>query len=95
MKIAAFTYVNFFDNEMKQKIVEVENDATWKDVFVKCFDVIVDKKEPENDHDDDGFLKWVLESLSDDLNEARVEMVDGEIDIIVTFYEPKANFLEK
>ena len=80
MKIAAVTYINFFDNEMFQKIVHVDDESTWKDAFIKA---IEDGLIPSFDGE---WIEWIT-SMSDDLTEARHEMWDGEIDVIVTFGE--------
>ena len=94
MKIASLAYINFMDNELKQKIVEVEDNASWKDVFVKCYDIVHGENEPDFNHKNDAFNEWVL-ALDDDLEKARFGLIDSEIDIIVTFYETSDKFLEK
>jgi hypothetical protein len=85
MKLAAVAIVNFFGNsEILQKIVLVDDDATWKDAYKKA---VVEGicKEDIPDY-------WIVE-LSDNLDEARNELLD--LDICVTFFEDGTLFLDE
>lgn len=77
MKFAAVAEISFFENIILQSIVEVEDDATWKDVYLKYYE----RKESK----DQNVIDWVM-GMPDDLDEARSQLADGEMDICVTFY---------
>lgn len=81
MKIAAVAAISYFDNEIKQKIIEVKDNATWKDAFSAALKVglLGDYHERDEAQED-----WIL-GLPDELEEARAELGDGEMDLCVTF----------
>lgn len=81
MKIAAIASISFFENDITQMIIQVEDDATWKDVFAKaCEDGLY------GDDPDRNQKEWIM-GLPDSLDEARGELGDGEMDISVVFLE--------
>lgn len=82
MKIAAIAYVSFFENEVKQRILEVEDNATWKDVLILCADLII----PEGVDSDPGCCEWLL-NLDDDLDKAREDLSDADMDLAISFFE--------
>lgn len=75
MKKAVVAYISFFDNEIKQEVVEVGDDATWKDAYIASS--FVDSSNKNN-------VEWV-KSLPDNEEEARRELMNGELDVVVTF----------
>ena len=81
MKIAAVAAISFFDNVILQKIVEVEDNATWKEALSKA---IVDGLFGEVTSDENR-NEWIF-GLSDDITIARRSLGDGEMDICVTFF---------
>lgn len=84
MKMAAVTEINFFDNHMIQQIVQVSDDATWKDAYVEFLKI--KNKDEEAFMEDDVYMTWMLD-LSDDLEEARDDLYNSEMDVVVTFIE--------
>lgn len=76
MRVAVVAEISFFDNVILQKVVEVEDGATWKDAYVKYLS--------QKEDYDEGYADWV-ETLPNDLADARHELNNGEIDICVTF----------
>ena len=83
MKYAAVAKISFFDNDMKQLIVEVEDGATWKSAYFEALRLGLlggDKQITDEETD------W-LESLSDDMGKARYELSGADMDICVTFFE--------
>lgn len=82
--MAAVTEINFFDNHMIQQIVQVSDDATWKDAYVEFLKT--KNKDDEVFMEDDVYMEWML-GLSDDLEEARDDLYNSEMDVVVTFIE--------
>jgi len=81
MKLAAVSTISFFDNIILQKIVPIKDKETWKDAYIKAMDEgLMYGSSPDTDRDE-----WIL-SLPDDLEEARKEMSNGEMDLCITFY---------
>ena len=78
MKIASIAEISFFDNVILQKIIEVDDNATWKDAYIAY---LKDKEETDSD-----YSQWVL-TMPDDLEQARIELGNGEMDVCVTFYK--------
>lgn len=76
---AAVAFISFFDNDMKQEIVDVEDNATWKDAYAKF--LVKTKQKVDLD-----MRNWIMD-MPDDLNEAREHLIDGEMDVVVTFIE--------
>jgi hypothetical protein len=82
MKIAAVAYISFFENHLYQKVFEVNSDCTWKDAMeIAIKNGIIPDMEWGGD-----FKKWLL-GMPDDLEETRIEMTNGEMDLTVTFFE--------
>ncbi len=81
MKKAAVASICFFDNEIKQLIVEVDDNATWKDAYVQAIREGLGGGDAMPDED---LVEWVM-NMPDDLEKARSEFGNGEMDICVTF----------
>ena len=78
MKVAVVAEINFFDNVILQAPVVVADSATWKDAYI----AYLSSKETS----DADYTTWI-KGLPEDLEEARVELGNGEMDICVTFIE--------
>jgi len=87
MRKAAVAYINFFDNQLKQVIVEVEDDATWKEAYIQAMrDGLLDDGgdyDEANRNPDDANIEWVM--AFETFDDMREEMLDSEQDLIVTF----------
>lgn len=77
-KIAAITEISFFENNMIQKIFVVPKEFSWKDVYLQYL-------QGKEDYKDD-YISWIVD-MPDDLEEAREELCNGEVDVVVTFME--------
>lgn len=75
MKKVAVAFMDQYDLEIVQKVVEVADNATWKDALKKAYEVGLCNE----------CVMEVMANLSDDLDEARLEMAEREIDLCVTF----------
>ena len=73
---AVVAYISFFENELKQVVVDVVG-QDWKEAYRQALPSLFGKT-------DEDFDSWIL-SLPEDLEEARNEMGDGEMDISVVF----------
>jgi hypothetical protein len=80
MKIAAVATISFLDNELKQMMLEMDDEATWKHAYVEALESGLDG-DFDKDHSD-----WV-HSLDDDLSVARQEFSNCEMDVLVTFVQ--------
>lgn len=81
MKVASVASVSFSENAIEQKIVLVDDDADWKMAFSKAVDSGLYGSEA-----DQNLIEWVM-SLPDTLDDARTEIVNGDMDISVEFLE--------
>jgi hypothetical protein len=79
MKIAAVATISFLDNELKQMMLEMDDEATWKDTYIEALESGLNDDGKNKDHCD-----WVM-SLDDDLSVARQELINAEMDVMVTF----------
>ncbi len=75
---AAVAVISFFDNEIKQTIVECE-EKSWKSAYGVAINELFEGV--DNDQ-----MEWVM-SLPDEMADARVEMFSGEMDFCVTWVE--------
>lgn len=75
MKIAAVAVINFFDNEIEQRILVVPNQYTWKEALI------------ESDLTS-GLDKGWFTDLSDDYDEARNQFFNCDAMFSVTFFDP-------
>lgn len=81
MIIAAVAVISFFDNTIHQKIVEVADDATWKEAYAKAIaDGLMEGSEASPERDD-----WIA-GLPDELAVARQALFDADMDLAVTFH---------
>lgn len=85
-KIAAVAVISFFENVMYQKILVVEDTATWKDVLILAVVQGIWEGESKSYTKDEGYLES-LKDLPKDQDEARQECYEQEMEFKVTFYE--------
>ena len=74
MRLATVAIITFFENELKQKILPVKEEDTWKDALMLAFGEEYD------------WLK-MLEESSDDLEEVKEEFLNMDTAISVIFYD--------
>jgi len=77
MKTAVVAYINFMEDELEQKAVQVEDSATWKDAYMAAFVVGT----PLNTVD---IVDW-LNDLPSNLDKAAALLADGDMAIKVIF----------
>ena len=75
---AAVAVISFFDNEIKQTIVECE-EKSWKSAYEAAINELFEGV-------DDDHMEWAM-SLPYEMADARVEMGNGEMDFCVTWVE--------
>lgn len=87
MRLAAVAAISLFNNSIKQKIVEISEDATWKDAFTEAMSKgLTEEIGVDETGDGKRFSAWI-KNMPENLAEARVELGDGEMDICVTFWQ--------
>ena len=74
MRLAAIAIMTFFENELKQKILPIKKEDTWKDALRLAFG------------EEYGVLQ-MLKELPDDLEEAKASFFDADTVISVVFYD--------
>ena len=77
---AVVAEISFFDNNMTQTVVEVSTDS-WKEAYLTVL-----KGKLENESCGDDFEAWVAD-MPENLEEARDELLNGEMDISVVFID--------
>lgn len=80
MKYAAVAVISFFDNEIRQGVIEVDGDADWKETLVSAF------KEGVLGEDYREQADWV-QSLPDEEKEAKEEFFNGDMAFAITFFD--------
>lgn len=80
MKIAAVAVISFFDNEIHQRIVRVKNEDGWKEAFKLAIAQDILGNPPAD-------FNELIDSMPDELEDARTEFADGNMDLVVTFFE--------
>lgn len=75
---AVVSYINFFDNELVTKIVEVP-EKNWK---LACIESGVG-----GSNTDERYIDWLLNIVSDDMEEAKFNFYDGEMQMTVTWID--------
>ena len=79
MKKACVGYISFFENDMKQMIVDVDSD-NWKDALIAA--IINGIAGDAGDIGD--MIEWI-KTLSGDMDEARSEFTNADMDFSVIF----------
>jgi len=78
MKTAVVAVINFMENGLEQRTVQVADSASWQDAYMAAFVVGTDM------NDDKEFVDWIYD-LSSNLEEAAPDLLDGEMSIKVIF----------
>jgi len=79
MKKACVAYINFFENIIKQAIVDTNSDD-WKEALTTA----VVNGVMGRDINSDDITEWV-KTLPDNMEDARCEFADADMDFVVTF----------
>jgi len=81
MQTAVVAKINFLENVLEQKTVQVPQGATWKDAFMEAF---INGTVYETDA---GYINF-LNGLSDNLGECLEALSDAEMAVQVSFIQP-------
>lgn len=74
---AIVAYISFLENELKQVLVDV-TEASWKEAYLKAYPSL------EGEVLDTSHEIWI-NSLSDNIEVAKDDLMDSEMGIVVTF----------
>jgi len=76
MKKAVVAEIDLYDKEVNQRLVEVNDNATWKIAYFKAF-----IKNP-----DDKIVHWI-EKMPENLEEAKQQLLSGDMMIDILFLD--------
>lgn len=79
MKIAAVAIISFFENTIKQVVVQVHDNDGWKEAFAEAMRHGLYDGDPDQE-------AWIM-GLPDSIDDARIELCNGGMDLCVTFFE--------